>query len=69
MRSRPIAYSDKSELGFSLLKGEVVLYGDGVYLGEAGADDRLIVRKSARTVTFLTRGLSEYFRRMTEKIN
>ena len=69
MRSRPIAYSDSSELGFSLLKGKVILYGDGVYLGEAGASDRLIVRKSARSVTFLTRGLSEYFRRVTEKIN
>ena len=69
MRSRPIAYSDKSELGFSLLSGEVVLYGDGFYLGEAGKHDRLIVRKSSRSVTFLTRGLSEYFRRLTEKIN
>ena len=69
MRSRPIAYSDKSELGFSLLSGEVVLYGDGVYLGEVGKHDRLIVRKSSRSVTFLTRGLSEYFRRLTEKIN
>ena len=69
MRSRPIAYSDKSELGFSLLRGEVVLYGDGVYLGQAGAGDTLSVRKSARSVTFLTRGLSEYFRRMTEKLN
>lgn len=69
MRSRPIAYSDRSELGFSMLKGNVVLYGDGVYLGEAGKDDCLNVRKSSRSVTFLTRGLSEYFRRMTEKIN
>ncbi len=69
MRSRPIAYSDKSELGFSLLRGEVVLYCDGVYLGQAGAGDTLSVRKSARSVTFLTRGLSEYFRRMTEKLN
>ena len=69
MRSRPIAYSDKSELGFSLPKGALVLYGDGDYLGEAGAADRLIVRKSARRVTFLTRGLGEYFRRLTQKIN
>ena len=61
--------ADKSEVGFSLLSGEVVLYGDGVYLGEAGKHDKLIVRKSSRSVTFLTRGLSEYFRRLTEKIN
>ena len=69
MRSRPIAYSDRSELGFSLPQGALVLYGDGVYLGEAGAQDKLIVRKSVRTATFLTRGLSEYFRRLTQKIN
>lgn len=69
MRSRPIAYSDRSELCFSLPQGALVLYGDGVYLGEAGAADRLVVRKSARSVTFLTRGLGEYFRRLTQKIN
>ena len=69
MRSRPIAYSDRSELGFSLPQGALVLYGDGVYLGEAGAQDKLIVRKSVRTATFLTRGLSEHFRRLTQKIN
>ena len=69
MRSRPIAYSNRSELGFSLPRGDLVLYGDGVYLGKAGADDRLAVRKSARSAAFLTRGLSEYFRRLTEKIN
>ncbi len=69
MRSRPIAYSDKSELGFSLPQGALVLYGDGVYLGEAGASDKLIVRKAARTASFLTRGLSEYFRRLTQKIS
>ena len=69
MRSRPIAYSDKSELGFSLPQGALVRYGDGSYLGEAGASDRLIVRKSERSATFLTRGLSEYFRRLTQKIN
>ena len=69
MRSRPIAYSDKSELCFSLPQGALILYGDGVYLGEAGADDRLAVRRSARSVTFLTRGLGEYFRRLTQKIN
>ena len=69
MRSRPIAYSDRSELGFSLPQGALVLYGDGIYLGEAGASDRLIVRKSERSATFLTRGLSEYFRRLTQKIN
>lgn len=69
MRSRPIAYSDKSELGFSLPQGALVLYGDGVYLGEAGASDNLIVRKSSRSATFLTRGISEYFRRLTQKIS
>ena len=69
MRSRPIAYPDKSELGFSLPKGGLVLYGDGVYLGEAGANDKLIVRKSENTATFLTRGGGEYFRRLTQKIN
>lgn len=69
MRSRPIAYSDKSELGFSLPQGALVLYGDGVYLGEAGAQDKLVVRKSVRSATFLTRGISEYFRRLTQKIS
>lgn len=69
MRSRSIAYSNRSELGFSLPQGALVLYGDGVYLGQAGAKDKLIVRKSVRSAAFLTRGLSEYFRRLTEKIN
>ena len=69
MRSRPIAYPDRSELGFSLPRGALVLYGDGEYLGEAGESDRLTVRKAQRSASFLTRGLSEYFRRLTEKIN
>ena len=69
MRSRPIVYPDRCELGFSLPQGALVLYGDGVYLGEAGAQDQLVVRRSAHTVTFLTRGLGEYFRRLTHKIN
>ena len=69
MRSRPIAYSDKSELGFSLPQGALVLYVDGVYLVEAGAQDKLVVRKSVRSATFLTRGISEYFRRLTQKIS
>lgn len=69
MRSRSIAYSNRSELSFSLPKGALVLYGDGVFLGQAGAEDRLTVRRSVRSAAFLTRGLSEYFRRLTEKIN
>lgn len=69
MRSRSIAYSNRSELGFSLPRGALVLYGDGTYLGKAGEEDHLIVRKSVRSAAFLTRGLSEYFRRLTQKIN
>ena len=71
MRSRPIAYPDTRTLYFRLEEGTVplLLYGDGVYLGEVGADDALTVKKSDRTAHFLTRDKSGFFRRLTEKIN
>lgn len=71
MRSRPIAYPDTRTLSFRLEEGTVplLLYGDGVYLGEVGADDALTVKKSDRTAHFLTRDKSGFFRRLTEKIN
>ena len=71
MRSRPIAYSDKSALTFSIAAGSasLMLYGDGNYLGEAGASDCLTVKKSARYAAFLTQDKGGFFRRLTEKIN
>ena len=70
MRSRPIAYSDESELTFFLPEGEsLLLYGDGLYFGSVGGNDVVTVRKSKRSATFLTRDKNRYFRRLTEKIN
>ncbi len=69
MRSRPIAYPNRSELAFSLPRGSLVLYRDGVFMGKAGEGDLLTVRKAERCAVFLTRGPGEYFRRLTEKIN
>lgn len=70
LRSRPIAYPDDCALRFILPKDEkLVLYGDGIYLGEADETDHLTVKKAERTAVFLTRSKGEYFRRLTEKIN
>lgn len=69
LRSRPIAYPDKCTLFFSLESNSVALYGDGIYLGKAGAEDELTVRKSTRRATFMTWDTSGYFRRLTQKIN
>ena len=70
MRSRPIACSDRSAISFGVEPGKVLmLFGDGVFLGSAGQDDRLTVRKSERFATFLTRDKRGFFRRLTEKIN
>lgn len=71
LRSRPIAYSDKSTLSFGFPKGhsEVMLYGDGMFMGTANAGDTLTVRKSDRFATFMTVNKGGFFRRLTEKIN
>lgn len=68
MKSRPIVYPSASVLTFST-NDRLLLYGDGRYLGEAGAQDVLTVRKSARSASFLTRDKKGYFKRITEKIN
>lgn len=70
LRSRPIAYSDRCTLSFRFLKEEpkLELYGDGKFLGEVGAEDKIFVRKSPRSATFLTRDKHAFFRRITEKI-
>ena len=70
LKSRPIAYPDRCELRFRLPEGKgLVMCGDGVSFGEAGASDLITVRKASRTASFLTQSTSEYFRRLTEKIN
>lgn len=69
MRSRPIAYPDKCVLRFSLPQTKLLLYGDGVFLGEAGAKDELVVSKSAQKALFLTRNKADYFHKLTQKIN
>lgn len=69
MRSRPIICSDKSELTFGFPgKSAIVLHGDGIFLGEVKSGDQVIVRKSERYASFLTRDKSDFFRRLTEKI-
>ncbi len=69
MRSRPIVFPDSSTLTISLVDRNLLLYGDGVFLGEVKAEDVLTVKRSPRTARFLTRSKAEYFRRLTEKIN
>ena len=70
MRSRPIAYPDTSTLTIALGDDKrVLLYGDGVFLGEAGKGDTITVKKSKRQALFLTRSKAGYFYRLTEKIN
>lgn len=69
MRSRPIAYPNRSVLGFLLPREALILNGDGVYLGTAGEGDVLTVQKAECAAQFLTRGPGEYFKRLTEKIN
>ena len=70
LKSRPIAYPDKYELKFILPStGKLVLCGDGTFLGEAGAEDEITVRKADRTAVFLTRDKHDCFRRLTEKLN
>ncbi len=70
MRSRPIAYSDGSVLEFSHGEGSpLLLYGDGIFLGKVGKNDKFTVKKSARCALFLTAEKGGFFRRYTEKIN
>lgn len=70
MRSRPVAYPDSSTLTIALNDNKrVFLYGDGVFLGEAGKGDVITVKKSGRRALFLTRSRAGYFYRLTEKIN
>ncbi|MGN0822844.1 MAG: NAD(+)/NADH kinase [Candidatus Gallimonas sp.] len=71
LKSRPIAYSDQSTLSFEFSEGQdgMMAYGDGKFLGEVRANDRLIVRKSSRSAQFLTRDRNGFFRRLTEKIS
>lgn len=70
LRSRPIVFSDSCIISFRFMEGEfpLELYGDGKFLGEVGANDKLTVRKSPRSTSFLTRDKNGFFRRITEKI-
>ena len=69
LRSRPIAYPDHCTLSFDFSDEKLMLFGDGVYLGQADGNTSLTVRRAERTVAFLTADPSGYFRRLTEKIN
>ncbi len=69
MRSRPIAYSDDSDLLLRLEGDRMIAYGDGVSLGTVGRDDVLTVRKAERSALFLTRDRHSFFRRLTQKLN
>lgn len=70
LRSRPVAYSDKSVLEFSVLESTpFMLYGDGMFFGKACAGEKITVRKSKRYASFLSMDKGGFFRRLTEKIN
>lgn len=69
LRSRPILFPDRSEFCFSFPEDcAIVVHGDGVFLGECGRGEELIVRKSARSSVFITKDNHDFFRRLTEKI-
>lgn len=69
LRSRPIAYPDHCELTFSFTDGQpLALYGDGRFIGEVCPSDKLVVKRSDRTVTFLTRNRNGFYSRLTDKI-
>ena len=69
MKSRPIAYSDHHVLKFSLAQTKLLVYGDGVFLGEASEKDTLFVRKAEKKALFLTKNKEDYFHKITQKIN
>ncbi len=70
MRSRPIICPDRSVLRFTLSSGGAVeLHGDGIFLGELHKGDTVTVAKSRRCAAFLTDCQTNFFRRLTEKIN
>lgn len=69
LRSRPIVCSDKNELSFSFPeKDKIELHGDGKFLGEAGEEDEVVVRKAKQCARFLVREQNDFFRRLS-KIN
>ncbi len=68
LRSRPIVYSDESELSFVFSEVQpMVVYGDGKFIGELRGG-MLTVRKSKKCTYFLTGNKNGFFRRLTEKI-
>ncbi len=70
MKSRPIVYSETATLSLAVPEGKsLLLYGDGRYLGEVRASDAVLIKRAARSVTFLTRNKKNYFLRITEKIS
>lgn len=69
MRSRPVAYSDNRTLKISVqTSSNMLLYGDGKFLGSVGSKDELVVSRAERFVRFLTREISSYFGRLTSKL-
>lgn len=70
MKSRPIVYSSSATLSFTVSEPhEVLLYGDGKYLGEVGKEDAVTVKRADRRAIFLTRNKKNYLLRIANKIN
>ncbi len=71
LRSRPIVCPDKCVFRLSAEENNVslILHGDGKYFGEAQKGDSIVIKKSDRRTTFMTKDKSEFFRRLTKKIN
>lgn len=70
MRSRPIVYADSCTLTVTNSEErELLLYGDGQFLGTVRAGDEVVVRRSPQVAEFLTRSKSLMFTRLAEKIN
>lgn len=69
MRARPIVYPAAGVLTLSAAEDELLLYGDGKFLGEAARGEEVTIRKAPHGAVFLTRDRHGFFAKIAEKIN
>ncbi len=70
LKSRPVICADSAVLTFGISEGDSLMaYGDGVFLGKVGVEDKITVTKATRVARFLTRDRRSFFARLTKKIN
>ena len=70
LKSRPLIYSDRSVLGFTLAeKDELMVYGDGAFFTELKAGDEITVSKAEQSAVFLTRDTRNFFPHLMQKLS